>query len=406
MGAFEYTALDAGGRSRKGVIEGDTPRHVRSLLRDRQLMPVTVEEVAARESRRQRRSRFGFARGVSAADLSLMTRQLSTLVRAGLPLEEALLAVSQQTEKPRVQSILLGVRAKVVEGHTLATGLNEFPRVFPEIYRATVSAGEQSGHLDAVLERLAEYTESREQMRQNVMGAMLYPLVLTIMCFTIVSILLTYVVPKVVDVFEANHAKLPLATRVLVAVSSFLRNDGLWLLLAIALAAFLFWRSMKSRATRRRVHQTMLNLPLMGRIPRGVNTARFTRTLSILTASAVPMLDALRISSEVVTNLPMRDAVTEAAARVREGAPIGRSLASGRLFPPMTVHLISSGESSGQLQTMLERAATNQERELEGLLAALVGLLGPLLIVGMGLFVMGIVFAMLLPIFEMNSLIR
>jgi general secretion pathway protein F len=406
MGAFEYTALDTGGRSRRGVIEGDTARHVRSLLRERQLLPVSVEEVATRESRRQRSSRFGFARGVSAADLSLMTRQLSTLVRAGLPLEEALLAVSQQTEKPRVQSILLGVRAKVVEGHTLATGLSDFPRVFPEIYRATVSAGEQSGHLDAVLERLAEYTESREQMRQNVMGAMLYPLVLTIMCFTIVSILLTYVVPKVVDVFEANHAKLPLATRILVGISGFLRHYGLWLLIAIAAAWFVFWRSLKSRETRLRVHQTLLNLPLVGRILRGVNTARFTRTLSILTASAVPVLDALRISSEVITNLPMRDAVTEAAARVREGAPIGRSLASSRLFPPMTVHLISSGESSGQLQTMLERAATNQERELEGLLAALVGLLGPLLIVGMGLFVMGIVFAMLLPIFEMNSLIR
>jgi general secretion pathway protein F len=406
MGAFEYTALDAGGRSRKGVIEGDTPRHVRSLLRERQLMPVTVEEVAARESRRQRGSRFGFARGVSAADLSLMTRQLSTLVRAGLPLEEALLAVSQQTEKPRVQSILLGVRAKVVEGHTLATGLSEFPRVFPEIYRATVSAGEQSGHLDAVLERLAEYTESREQMRQNLVGAMLYPLVLTIMCFTIVSILLTYVVPKVVDVFEANHAKLPFATRVLVGISSFLRNYGIWLVIAIAVAAFVFWRSLKSRNTRRRVHQWLLRLPLMGRIVRGVNTASFTRTLSILTASAVPVLDALRIASETIINLPMRDAVTDAAARVREGAPIGRSLSASRLFPPMTVHLISSGESSGQLQTMLERAATNQERELAGLLAALVGLLGPLLIVGMGLFVMGIVFAMLLPIFEMNSLIR
>jgi general secretion pathway protein F len=406
MGAFEYTALDAGGRSRKGVIEGDTPRHVRSLLRERQLMPVTVEEVAARESRRQRGSRFGFARGVSAADLSLMTRQLSTLVRAGLPLEEALLAVSQQTEKPRVQSILLGVRTKVVEGHTLATGLSEFPRVFPEIYRATVSAGEQSGHLDAVLERLSEYTESREQMRQNIVGAMLYPLVLTIMCFTIVSILLTYVVPKVVDVFEANHAKLPLATRVLVGVSGFLRNYGIWLLIAIAIGALLFWRALKTRATRLRVHQAMLGLPLMGRIVRGVNTASFTRTLSILTASAVPVLDALRIASEVIINLPMRDAVTEAAARVREGAPIGRSLSNSRLFPPMTVHLISSGESSGQLQTMLDRAASNQERELEGLLAALVGLLGPLLIVGMGLFVMGIVFAMLLPIFEMNSLIR
>jgi general secretion pathway protein F len=406
MGAFEYTALDVGGRSRKGVIEGDTPRHVRSLLRERQLMPVSVEAVAAGESRRQRGSRFGFARGISAADLSLMTRQLSTLVRAGLPLEEALLAVSQQTEKPRVQSILLGVRAKVVEGHTLATGLNEFPRVFPEIYRATVSAGEQSGHLDAVLERLAEYTESREQMRQNVVGAMLYPAVLTVMCFTIVSILLTYVVPKVVDVFEANHAKLPLATRILVGVSGFLRHYGLWLVAAIAVGAFLFWRSLRSRATRRRVHQALLNLPLMGRIVRGVNTASFTRTLSILTASAVPVLDALRIASETIINLPMRDAVTEAAARVREGAPIGRSLAASRLFPPMSVHLISSGESSGQLQTMLERAASNQERELEGLLAALVGLLGPLLIVGMGLFVMGIVFAMLLPIFEMNSLIR
>jgi general secretion pathway protein F len=406
MGAFEYTALDAGGRSRKGVIEGDTPRHVRTLLRERQLMPVTVEAVAARESRRQRGSRFGFARGVSAADLSLLTRQLSTLVRAGLPLEEALLAVSQQTERPRVQSILLGVRAKVVEGHTLATGLSEFPRVFPEIYRATVSAGEQSGHLDAVLERLSEYTESREQMRQNIVGAMLYPIVLSLMCFTIVSILLTYVVPKVVDVFEANHAKLPLATRVLVAVSGFLRNYGLWLLLAIGVAAFLFWRSLKSRATRRRVHQWLLSLPVFGRIVRGVNTASFTRTLSILTASAVPVLDALRIASEVIINLPMRDAVTEAAARVREGAPIGRSLGASRLFPPMTVHLISSGESSGQLQTMLDRAASNQERELEGLLAALVGLLGPLLIVGMGLFVMGIVFAMLLPIFEMNSLIR
>jgi general secretion pathway protein F len=406
MGAFEYTALDAAGRSRKGVIEGDTARHVRSLLRERQLLPVTIEEIAAQESRRQRRGGFALGRGVSAADLSLMTRQLSTLVRAGLPLEEALLAVSEQTEKPRVQSILLGVRAKVVEGHTLAAGLNDFPSVFPEIYRATVSAGEQSGHLDAVLERLAEYTETREQMRQKVMGAMLYPIVLTIMCFTIVSILLTYVVPKVVEVFEANRAKLPLATQVLVGVSGFLRNYGLWLLIGIGAVGFLAWRALKARATRLRYHRLLLRLPIIGRIVRGFNTARFTRTLSILTASAVPVLDSLRIASEVVTNLPMRDAINEAAARVREGAPIGRSLAANRLFPPMTIHLISSGESSGELQAMLERAAVNQERELEGLLAALVGLLGPLLIVGMGLFVMGIVFAMLLPIFEMNQLIR
>ncbi|HEX4050402.1 MAG TPA: type II secretion system inner membrane protein GspF [Steroidobacteraceae bacterium] len=406
MGAFEYTALDSLGRSRKGVIEGDTARHVRSLLREQALLPVSIEEVAQQESRRQQKPGLPFGRGVSSADLALLTRQLATLVRAALPLEEALLAVSQQTEKPRVQSIVLGVRAKVVEGHPLAAGLADFPRVFPEIYRATVSAGEQSGHLDNVLERLAEYTESREQMYQKVMGALLYPIVLTVLCFGVVSVLLTYVVPKVVQVFQENHASLPLATTVLVAVSGFMRSYGIWLLIALAVAAVIFNRSLRVPTNRRRFHQLLLRLPLAGRILRGFNTARFTRTLSILIGSAVPVLDALRIAGEVITNVPMHEAVTEATARVREGAPIGRSLAASRLFPPMTVHLISSGEASGELQNMLERAAANQERELEALLAGLMGLLGPLLIVAMGLFVMGIVFAMLLPIFELNELIH
>jgi general secretion pathway protein F len=407
MGAFEYTALDATGRQRKGVLEGDTARHVRALLRERALLPVAVNEVAAQESASQRRaSPLGLLRGISASDLALLTRQLATLVRAGLPLEEALLAVSQQSERPRVQTILLGVRARVMEGQTLAYGLGDFPRVFPEIYRATVAAGEQSGHLDAVLERLAEYTESREVIRQKVLGAMLYPIVLTIMCFTIVTILLTYVVPKVVQVFENSRAKLPLMTRVLVDVSDFLRHFGPWLAVAAVLGGVLFWRWQRAPGPQRLVQRALLKLPLAGKLLRGFNTARFTRTLSILTASAVPVLDALRIAGEVITNLPMRDAVTEATARVREGAPIGRSLASSRLFPPMTIHLISSGESSGELENMLERAALNQERELEGLVTALTGLLGPLLIVAMGLFVMGIVFAMLLPIFEMNQLIR
>lgn len=406
MGAFAYVALDAQGKQARGVLEGDTARHVRALLRERQLLPVSVNEVAAEESRNQRKGGFALFAGVSASEISLLTRQLATLVKAGLPLEEALLAVSQQSERPRVQSILLGVRAKVLEGHTLAAGLADFPRVFPEIYRATVSAGEQSGHLDTVLERLAEYTEGRELIRQKVLGAMLYPIVLVVMSLTIVSILLTYVVPKVVAVFDNSHAKLPLATRVLVNFSDFLRHDGIWLLLALAVGGTLFWRWQRAPAARRKVDALVLRLPLAGKLMRGFNTARFTRTLSILTASAVPVLDALRISGEVVTNLPMRDAVTEATARVREGAPIGRSLASSKLFPPMTIHLISSGESSGELEAMLERAALNQERELEGIVTALTGLLGPLLIVAMGLFVMGIVFAMLLPIFEMNSLIR
>jgi general secretion pathway protein F len=408
MGAFEYTALDTAGKQHKGVLEGDTARHVRGLLREKLLLPVTVTEVSAQEQRRDAGSFQGLRFGgrVSAGDLSLLTRQLATLVKAGLPLEESLLAISQQTEKPRVQSIVLGVRAKVMEGHTLAAGLGDFPRVFPEIYRATVAAGEQSGHLDIVLERLADYTEGREVTRQKVLGALLYPIGLTIMCFGIVSLLLVYVVPKVVDVFDSNRAKLPLATRILISISDFMRHYWLWLLAAIVIAVVLFARWVRSPEAKRIVHRQMLRLPIVGKLTRGFNTARFTRTLSILTASSVPVLDAMRISGEVVTNLPMRDAVTAATARVREGAPIGRSLGASKLFPPMSIHLISSGEASGELETMLDRAAINQERELDGLLGALLGLLGPLLIVVMGLFVMGIVFAMLLPIFQMNTLIR
>jgi general secretion pathway protein F len=305
-----------------------------------------------------------------------------------------------------VQSIVLGVRARVMEGHTLADGFAEFPRVFPEIYRATVAAGEQAGHLDDVLERLADYTETRESIRQKVLAALIYPIVLTVMCFGIVSLLLVFVVPKVVAVFQAQKAQLPLITRILIAVSGFLRSYGIYLLIAAVIAYLLFRRWQRDPAAKRRFQRLQLRLPLVGKLTRGFNTARFTRTFSILSASSVPVLEALRISAEVVTNLPMRDAVTDAAARVREGAPIGRSLAAARQFPPMTIHLISSGESSGQLEQMLERAAISQERELDGLLSALVGLLGPLLIVVMGLFVMGIVFAMLLPIFEINQLIH
>ena len=404
MGAFEYTALDTAGREQNGVLEGDTVKHIRQLLRERQLLPVTVAEVKHGEAKRQRG--FTLQRSVSASDLSLLTRQLATLVKAGLPLEEALLAVSQQSEKPRVQSIMLGVRAKVMEGHTLADGFGEFPKVFPEIYRSTVSAGESSGRLDNILERLADYTENREVTRQKVVGAMLYPVVLSVICLGIVIGMMVYVVPKVIEVFEASKGRLPFATQALIFVSDFLRNYGIYLGIGIIVAFVTFFYWLKSPDNRRRFHRFQLHVPLVGRLTRGFNTARFTRTFSILTASAVPVLEAMRIAGEVVTNLPMRDAVAAAAARVREGAPIGKSLAQSKLFPPMTVHLISSGESSGELDTMLDRAATNQERELDTMMGALVGLLGPLLIVVMGLFVMGIVFAMLMPIFEMNNLIR
>jgi general secretion pathway protein F len=404
VGAFEYTALDAGGKERRGVLEGDTVRHVRSQLRELSLLPVTVTEVVERE--KAKHSRFSIGTGVSTTDLTLMTRQIATLAKAGLPLEETLLAVSQQSEKARVQTILLGVRAKVMEGHTLADALREFPRVFPEIYRATVAAGEQAGHLDEVLERLADYTESREVIRQKVIGAMVYPIALTVMCFIIISVLLVYVVPKVTEVFESYRAALPLATRVLIGISDFARSYGLYALAGVVVLAFLVRRQLQQPAARTRFGAFQLRLPIVGRLVRGFNTARFTRTLSILSGSSVPVLEALRIAGEVVTNLPMRDAIATATARVREGAPIGRSLAASKLFPPMSIHLISSGESSGQLDSMLERAAQNQERELDGLLTTLMGLLGPLMIVAMGVFVIGIVFAMLVPIFHMNELIR
>jgi general secretion pathway protein F len=404
MGAFEYTAVDTSGRERKGVLEGDTARQVRQVLREQSLLPVAVHEVAQTEHRR-RTVKLSFRRGVSAGDLSLMTRQLATLVHAGLPLEEALQAVSEQTEKPRIKSIVLGVRAKVMEGHALADGLADFPAVFPDLYRATVAAGEQSGHLDTVLERLADYTETREQLRNRTLGALLYPIVLFIICSLIVFMLLTYVVPKIVTQFEHSKAALPLLTRVLIAWSDFMREWG-WLVILIVIGAIVgFIRWLRDPAARRKFHAFLLRVPLIGKVVRGNNTARFARTFSTLTSSAVPVLDALRISGEVVTNLPMRDAVQDAATRVREGAPIGRSLGASKLFPPMMIHLISSGESSGQLEVMLDRAATNQEREMDAILTAVVGLLGPLMIVLMGGFVLMIVLAMLLPIFQLNELI-
>ena len=341
MGAFEYTAVDAPDASARAFSKATLRAPVRQMLRDQSLLPVAVNEVAQTESRRERKQ-FSLRRGVSAADLSLLTRQIATLVRSGLPLEEALLAVSEQTEQPRVRSIIMGVRAKVMEGHALADGLADFPAVFPELYRATVAAGEQSGHLDTVLERLADYTESREQLRSRTLTAMLYPVLLFVVCISIVALLLTFVVPKIVKQFENSKAELPILTQVLIAISDFLRNWGLLTLVVLVLAVVAFVRWLRDPAARRRFHAFLLRLPLIGRVVRGNNTARFARTFSTLTSSAVPVLEAMRIAGEVVTNLPMRDAVQDAAARVREGAPIGRSLGASKMFPPMMIHLISS----------------------------------------------------------------
>jgi general secretion pathway protein F len=301
--------------------------------------------------------------------------------------------------------MLLAVRSRVMEGHTLATGLGDFPHVFPELYRTTVSAGEQSGHLEVVLERLADYTESRQQMQQKIQLALFYPVLLTLVAVGVVIGLMTYVVPQVVQVFENIGQELPLLTRTLIAISDFMRAYGLFMLVLLAIAGGVAAWVLGKEGPKRRFHAFLLHLPLIGRLERGINAGRFARTFSIVTASGVPVLEGLRIASEVMSNLPMREAVEDASRKVREGASIHAALETSGYFPPMTVHLIASGEASGKLEEMLERAAVNQEREIETLIAAVMGLFEPILILVMGALVLVIVLAILLPIFNLNQLV-
>jgi general secretion pathway protein F len=405
MSAYEYAALDAKGRQVKGLIEGDTPRAARQQLRERGLTPIDVSEVS--EQRLNRQSMFSRSGGsISNTELSLFTRQLATLVRSGLPLDEALTAVSEQSESKRVKRVALGVRAGVIEGNSLAQSLNQFPNAFPPLFRATVEAGEQSGKLDYILERLAQYVESRQAMQQKIMLATFYPAILTFVAISVVMLLLTYVVPQVVEVFNSIDAELPALTTGLIAVSDFLRDYAVVLLILLTGGIVVFARMMRSEAFKRKVHRFQLTVPLIGQLTRGANTGRFTRTLGILFGSGVPILDAMRIGTQVVSNLPMREAIEAAAVKVREGGALSRSLAASKLFPPITVHLIASGESSGRLDEMLDHAAENQEREVETLVAALMGVFEPVLILVMGGVVLLIVLAILLPIFDLNQLVK
>jgi len=403
MGAFEYTALDIKGREKTGVLEGDAARQIRQQLRELGLTPISVEEVKQREERG--RKKF-FRTKISATDLSLITRQWATLVRSGLPVEEALRTVAQQSEKSRLKSMVVAVRSRVMEGHSLASALADFPHIFSELYRATIEAGEQSGHLDIVLERLADYTETKQQISQKMSQAMIYPVLLTIVAIAVVVGLLVFVVPKIIQVFESIGQELPVLTRGLIATSEFLASNGIYLLFALLFVIVSFSYTMRIERFRKSWHQFLLRLPLVGRMVKSVNSARFARTLSIVASSGVPILDGLRISSQVIVNIPMREAVLTAASKVREGSAISTALDASKYFPPMTIHLIASGEASGNIEKMLERAADSQEREMEALTAGLLGIFEPVLILLMGGVVLTIVLAILLPIFDMNQLVR
>ena len=403
MPAYEYIALDAKGKEEKGILEADNVRQVRQLLRDGHLTPLEVNQVEKSENKnhtnKQRAGR------VKAGDLALMTRQLATLVQSGSPLEEALATTAKQTEKRNVKHILSAVRSRVVEGHTLADGFKMFPSVFPDMYRATVAAGEKSGHLDAVLERMADYTETRQETQQRIANAMFYPVILTILSIAIVVGLLVFIVPKIIDVFDNVGQELPAMTQILISISDFFREYGLYLGITLILAILIFKQMIKIPMWKFKYHSLLLRLPLIGRMVKGLNTARFARTLSILASSGVPILDAMSISAQVVQNMPMRKAVEDAAIKVREGMTINRALEQSGYFPPMTVHLIASGESSGRLDEMLERAAIQQERETDGMMTKMLGIFEPVLILVMGSVVLLIVLSILLPILNLNQLV-
>ena len=404
MAAFEYKALDiTTGKQTKGVVEADTARHARSQLRDMRLTPISIEPVTEKEAKQAGFSLF--KKRISVAELALITRQIATLVAAGLPIEEALKAVGQQCEKERLASMIMAVRSRVVEGYSLADSMAEFPHIFDDLYRAMVASGEKSGHLDVVLNRLADYTERRQQLKSKLQQAMIYPTALTIVAILVVSILLAVVVPQVASQFQHMGQDLPWATQTLISMSDFVRDYGIGIVVTIMVALVVFQRAVQKPNFRMKYHKTLLKLPVVGKVSKSLNTARFARTLSILSASSVPLLDGMRIASDVLLNVKVKQAVEEATSKVREGSSLGASLTATKLFPPMMLYMISSGEKSGELEQMLERAADNQDRQFEANVTIALGVFEPALVISMAVVVLFIVLAILQPILALNNLV-
>ncbi|MBR9729347.1 type II secretion system inner membrane protein GspF [Shewanella intestini] len=408
MAAFEYKALDKKGKQTKGAVEADTARHARSQLRDQGLMPIEIHQVNDKEAQAAKSGfSFGsmFKQRISVAELALITRQIATLVAAGLPIEEALKAVGQQSEKARLGSMIMAVRSRVVEGYSLADSMAEFPHVFDDLYRAMVASGEKSGHLEVVLNRLADYTERRQQLKSKLTQAMIYPIVLTVVAIGVIAVLLAAVVPKVVGQFEHMGQELPGTTQFLILASDFVQDYGIVVLGVVFVLVAIFKRLLKKPELRMKYDTLLLTLPVVGKVSKGLNTARFARTLSILSASSVPLLDGMRIASEVLQNVKVRASVDEATSRVREGSSLGAALTQTKLFPAMMLYMIASGEKSGQLESMLERAADNQDQEFESNVNIALGVFEPMLVVSMASVVLFIVMAILQPILELNNLV-
>ncbi len=403
MAAYEYQAVDIDGKTQKGLIEADTPKQARQQLRGMSLMPVEIGEVTASEQKgtsgRSRRSKL------NVATVAPITRQLATLISAGQPIESAYHAVSRQTPKPAAKHVLLAVRSRVLEGFPLSEALKEFPRIFDSMYCASVHAGEQSGLLDVVMERLADYMEAKEDLQRRTGQALIYPILLSVVAFGLVAALLTFVVPKIVQVFEGFDQELPVVTTWLIGVSDFFKNYGVEILVGAVVVAAVYAQLVKFAGFRLVRDRFYLRLPYISYLVKLANTARFTRTMSILVSSGVTALDSMHISTEVINNEPIRSAVLKAADKVREGENISIALENTGYFSPLVLQLVQNGEASGKLGDMLERSARAEETEFAGITAVFIALFEPAMILFMGVVVLFIVVAILVPIFDMNELV-
>ena len=405
MPAFRFEAIDQKGKSQTGVLDADSARAARTQLRTQGLTPLVVEAAGSR-TRGERKQRLSLGKRLSQREQAILTRQLASLLIAGLPLGETLSVLTEQSERDYIRELMAAIRAEVLGGHTFANAMAQHPRDFPEIYRALVAAGEHTGKLGLVLSRLADYIEERNALKQKIVLAFTYPAIVTLIAFGIVTFLLSYVVPQVVNVFASTKQTLPFLTIAMMALSGFVRNWWWAMLIGVVLVSWFIKQLLARPGPRMAFDRWILTAPLLGKLVRGYNTVRFASTLAILTAAGVPILRALQAAGETLSNRAMSDNVDDAIIRVREGTSLSRALGNTKTFPPVLVHLIRSGESTGDVTTMLDRAAEGEAGELERRTMFLTSLLEPLLILAMGGVVLVIVLAVMLPIIELNNLVQ
>jgi general secretion pathway protein F len=398
MSGYQYLAIDKSGRDCKGTIEADSERQARQLLREQGLI-LTQLHAFKQPSKTYSRRHY------SHHDLCLLTRQLATLLSAGIPLEEALRGVAEQSTKPAVRNLIFSVRSRVVEGFSLAKAMSDASYAFPELYRATVAAGEQTGHLDRVLEKLADYTEYQQQMQQKIQQALIYPLLMIVISTSIIGFLLAFVVPKIIDVFNDSHQALPFMTQILIALSNGLQSYGLYAMFTLVCMAFIFRYYLRQLKIKTRWHRMLLRITGINFLIKATNVARYTHTFFILFTAGVSILETMRVSASLLSNISMQNAFNQATLHVKEGKSICSALRETSYLDPMALHLINSGEKSGQLAAMMERTAVHLDRQVGQIIDTAMTLLEPLIIILMGGVILFIVLATLLPIFSMEQLI-